>query len=276
MELHQSMIGYFEYIRDTTYIDKYPSTIITLEELRDRIIVEFGSGTCNDAKLLLEQGIVDHRKLFLVESDTYYLVDGLNKIEGCDECPFFYMGECPDDKPDNKKCGSLPNICPKDVLECWFPDEFADFVYANNFLHCAGYKKIDWEVILLQYLIAKIGRTKEEVLLEVKNIQPKDQIKMIIAEAYRILKSPGVFFGRTLSDYLDRNRLKRLQHKPRRSVREEFVIRTIKELQEGRLVGISPEELGHWAEEAGFQKVHTETNPEDWKPIRDFYFRCEK
>jgi hypothetical protein len=257
-----------------TLINTLLLLFIRLENLRYAVFVEFGSGTCNDAKFLIQKVGLNPANLFLIEPDIYYLVDGMNKIEGCDECQFFQMGECPDDMIG---CGRLPNICSEDILDSSFPEGFADFVYANNVLHCLGFRSMKERSAVDCYNITiKLGLPVREKWARAVSRIPQTKIKQAIAEAYRLLRLGGVFFGRTLSDYLDVDCLRELQDKSEKSEKEEFVIRTAMALQNGTLTGVLPLDFESWAKEVGFRKVYTEVKQENWKPVRDFYFRCEK
>lgn len=274
MRNRQSMTGYFEHIGDKTYIDRYPSAVISLGDLRNAVVVEFGSGTCNDAKFLIRKVGIDPASLFLLEPDIYCLVDGMNKLEGCDECPFFQMGECPDDVIG---CGRLLNVYPEDILDNNFPEGFANFVYANNVLHCLGFKGMKERSAIDCYNIAiKLGLPIREEWIRAVSRIPQAKIKQAIAETYRLLRFGGVFFGRTLSDYLNVDCLRELRDKSEKSEKEEFVIRTAMALQDGILIGVLPLDFERWTKEVGFCRVYTEVKQENWKPVRDFYFRCEK
>ena len=146
------------------------------------------------------------------------------------------------------------NLYPGNVLHNYYPDEYFDVVYANNFLHCLSYRTLE----------------------EIGYCNPKDKIKATLKEAYRLLKDDNIFFGRMLSNFLDVDKLHYLELKYDRSEKEEFIRRTGIALKDGALVGISPLELENYAREIGFQKTYIEVKSDGWKPIKDFYFRFEK
>lgn len=59
---------------------------------------------------------------------------------------------------------------------------------------------------------------------------------------------------------------------------EKFVWHTVKTMERGELVGLSRNRFDLFARQAGFSIVQAEMKPQrkPWKPINDFYFRCEK
>ncbi len=77
----QSIPGYFEHIRDKTYIDKYPGSIIRLDDLKHSKIVEFGSGVGNDVNYLISEMKCDPQNLFLIESDIFHFIDTHDNLE---------------------------------------------------------------------------------------------------------------------------------------------------------------------------------------------------
>ncbi len=250
---HQSMNGYFEHVGNKTYIDRYPASIINLKELENAKIIEFGSGTCSDANYLINSLGIAPINLFLMECDMYYLTKGVDKLEGCDTCLFFDSGmyNCTD---DTEHCRVLPNIIPRDILDNHFPDRFADFVYANNFLHSLGYPYMGY-----------YGT----------GFEPKDKIRRVIGEAYRLLKTDGVFFGRTLSDRINTEKLKKLSIQHGLSRKEKFCLRTVDALSRKELIGLACEELVGYGINTGFSIIYIEITVSDWSPISDIYFRFE-
>lgn len=254
---HQLITRYFEYfehIKDKTFIDKYPSTIIRLGELKDTVFVELGSGHGNDVKYLIEDLGLNPANLYLTESDIYYFVDAFDKLEEL-------FGRHYNER----------HFFPRDFLEVslFFSNNFADFIYANNFLHCLGHKTI--------YDNINLALHREKLQDRQVKLKPKDKIKLIFSEVYRILKPRGVFFGRTLSRSLDNERLRGLEAKIKKSEKEEFALKTAKKLKLGQLAGLSELELKMFARDVGFSKSYIEIKEaEEWVPFRDFYFRFEK
>jgi len=265
------MQGYFEHIGNKVYLHNYPETIINLDTLTQGIIVEFASGTCNDAKWMLEQLGINSGNLFLIECDTDWFTDGLDKLEGCSECPYYGSGTyiCHGEKTEY--CRTLPKVEFSDVLYNKLPGLLADFVYANNCLHDFGILGLADRYEFFERMLQGEDVTKDIAK------RKRARIKKGITEAYRLLKSGGIFFGRTLSDYINHERLGILQSKSDTSEKEAFVLKTAQSLQRGILTGLSSEDFTRFAKEAGFSATTClEITPEDWVPVMDFYFRCEK
>jgi len=259
----QSMAGYFEHTKNKTYIDKYPRAVINLSDLRDSIIVEFGSGAGNDIAYLIEHSGLNPCNLFLIDSDIYPFIDAMDRLEKL-------FGKHYDSQHFNWK----------GVLENGFPDEFAEFVYANNFLHCLGYRTLKEEgAVNINAVLERLGPQPPRHIKELyckANLEPEDKARKAVGEAYRILKPNGVFFGRTLSDHIDLERLRNIEDRQKKSEQGEFVIATARALERKELIGLSPRALEAYAKEHGFQRAYTESTPESWSPVRDFYFRLEK
>ena len=234
--ISQSMVGYFEHIKNKIYIDKYPASIIRLDNLRDSIILEFGAGRGNDAKFLIESVGVNPANMFFIESDIFYFVDLVDNLEN-----FF-------------ESSLETHFFPGNVLSNYYPNEFANFVYANNFLHCLGYKTLE----------------------EIKSFEQGDKVRCVFRETYRLLKENGIFFGRTLSDYVDIGCLAFLEDQSYKSEGDKFFIRTAKALQTGELIGISSVTLETYAREVGYNGFYSEIKPRLGKPVEDLYFRIEK
>jgi hypothetical protein len=253
-----NLAAYFNHIKEKTYIDKYPQSIIKLDELKDSTFLEIGSGRFNDAKFLLERGIIDIDSLYLCEPYVFQvfceLVDRIDGMFG-----------------DNYSFRNRHHICHGRIHENEFPDNFSDFVYANNVFHALGYKTLEDELTIRQYEALSIQSQKLPWAL----LAPKQKIKEIVKDIYRMLKVNGILFGRTLSDEIDINLLKKLEAKKEKSEEEKFAILTARAVLEGELIGISPTELESCAKEAGFRHTYTEEK-HTWKPRRNFYFRFKK
>lgn len=272
--LIQNISGYFEHIKNKTYIDRYPSTVINPDELRNGDVMEFGCGFGNDVSFLIENLIVAPNNYFLIESNADCYVetsDRLEKLFFARWNPTQRLDKCflPCDLSDYSDEIAMfemrfqqwihTNLFFGSVLKNNFADNLVDFVYANNFLHCLGYRTIH-----------------EEFRVPLMNFSSLDKIIGVVRESYRLLRHHGVFFGRTLSNQVDLGRLVTLENKLEKSEKEEFVIRTTKALQEGELVGISRSELEAYATDVGFTGIYIEIRESEWKPIIDFYFRFEK
>lgn len=264
-----SMDSYFEHIKNKTYIDKYPSSIIRFNDLRGSVLFEFGAGVGNDARFLLENRIIFPENIFLFEPDIYCVVDL------CDNLEMLLSGY------------GMKHIRPVDVfqdLEFYYSD-IADFIYANNFLHCLGYKST--RDLVAQAFCERIGKgmIKESELpydvvnywRNINNLDNKGKIKKFFELSYKILRSEGVLFGRTLSNKLDYEKLDTFVRKKELSEKEIFIVRTTMALSSGELIGLSSNELLNYASVAGFKKFYFEKKTiSSWSPISDFYFRIEK
>ncbi len=116
-----------------------------------------------------------------------------------------------------------------------------NFIYANNTLHCLDHK---------------------------------EGIQKALSRTFTFLKSKGIFFGRTLSNKINKKRLESIAVPE--SEKQEFALKTARAVQENKLVGILPEELEDMAIGAGFSHTYTESKKHPWKPTEDYYFRFEK
>lgn len=267
----RSMEGYFEHIGDKSYLKSYPPSIIDLRDLTKGVIVEFASGACNDARWMVEVLKVDPKKLFLIECDWYWFVEGLDTLEGCLECDEYGLGSYFCGGKRISCCHPLPEFEFSDVLSNTLPNLCADFVYANNCLHDFGFLGVAERYELFRRALGG------EDVSQNGTQRAKERIQRAIKEAYRLLKSQGVFFGRMLSNYLNQEKFELLRSKSYGSEKEEFVLKTAESLKKGILTGLSLEEFKMLAQEVGFEKtVLFEIQPENWIPVMDFYFRCEK
>ena len=265
-EMHQSLSGYFEKIGDKSYIDKYPQEIINLLDLKG-VIIEFGAGVGNDAKFLIKYLGVNPQNLFFVESDPFYSVSLRDNLEDLLGDAYYSSGRFEEE-----------------VLRNNYPDGLADFIYANNFLHCLGFKTMKEEVLFSIYNIANQIKNKRPEISEnfisrlepMVSIKQKDKVRLVVEEAYRLLKSGGVFFGRTLSKEIDNDKLKLIKEKKNKTRDEIFSLETADALNSCLLIGLSEYQLGEFCINAGFNRYFFTAKNSGWKPTKDFYFRAEK
>ena len=217
----KSIPGYFGHIDDKTYLDRYPPSIIELNRIKDGVLVEFGAGLGNDLLWLIEQGATAERLFYLELDEEAYKIaqEKLGNQFGI----YTYHLLLRDAKNSNLKSGN------------------ANFVYANNMLHC---------------------------------LEDKDGITAVTSEAYRLLVAGGVFFGRTLSAEINITRLEAI--KDPQDNNQRFALQTARALQEGILVGLPARELEDMAKCVGFSDVYTEPRVHEWKPTTDFYFKFVK
>jgi SAM-dependent methyltransferase len=217
----KSLPGYFEHINRKTYLDRYPKKIIRFDELKDKVFIEFGAGSGNDIDWLLTQGF-NPKDMFLIEIDD----------DACSQAM----------KNLNEEFGEYSShILLRDARSSGLKNLFADFVYANNMLHC---------------------------------LETRDNIFLVLKEAFRILRDGGVLFGRTLLENVDKQKLEAISEPKNR--KEKFALLTANALQDGILVGLTEREIKKMAKEVGFSRAYTEIKPWKWKPTTDFYFRFEK
>lgn len=253
--------GYFEYVKDKTYIDAYPPAIMTLDELKGATIVEIGAGTLNDMLLLINNGIIDLDHVFISEPNTAAFCEILDKIEGLRGNNYYAFR-------------NRFRISSKAVPNSEFPDCCANFVYANNVLHSLGYKSLEDELDLRSYE-ERGGEKTARIRKLLKS--PEEKVRDVMIDAFRLLKAGGIFFGRNLTDYVNEDALAKLEAKAVKTKTDEFAIWTAKAVLDGTLIGVSPDEFASWAEQIGFKKAYTEEEPPDQtKPRRNFYFRFEK
>lgn len=143
-----SLRGYFDHIEDKVYIDHYPKSVIKLDELKNQMIVELGGGLGNDARWLLDFG-VRPTNFYFVELDRAVYEQARTQLSMLAEQDHLFL-------EDAKRTSLATGL--------------ADYVYANNVLHCVGS-----EISVLH----------------------------VLEEAYRLLNEGGVLFGRTLHDNID-------------------------------------------------------------------------
>lgn len=256
----QNLATYFDYVKDRTFIDKYPASIVKLDELKGAALLEIGCGRFNDGKFLIEKGIMDPDNLFLCEPYIPAFCEVVDRFDGMFGNGYSFRNR--------------HRFCYDRIDENEFPDGFADFVYANNVLHALGYKTLEIELVLRHYEGVPPQEIPEHAARLI--LTPKQKIKELVKEAHRMLKDKGIFFGRTLSDHIDEDLLQVLEAKEEKSQEEEFAVLTAKAVLEGELIGLSPAELFFYGQEAGFNHMYIEEEPPNWKPRRNFYFRFEK
>ena len=131
----------------------------------------------------------------------------------------------------------------RNAIKSNLKSEFADFVYANNMLH---------------------------------DLENKKNISDLLKEAFRILKKGGIFFGRTLSNEINKKNLQNIMKKKEKNSCEKFSVKIVKAMKDNILIGLQTEELNRMAKKIGFKKTYTKLIPTEWAPTRDFYFRYEK
>ncbi len=217
----RSLPGYFEHINGKTYLDRYPKIIIKISELKNKVLAEFGAGWGNDINWLINNGF-NPKDLFYTEIDDEafeHAIKNLKEVFGV------YSS----------------NLLLRDSRSTGLKENFADFVYANNMLHC---------------------------------LETRNNIMIVLKETYRILKNSGVLFGRTLLNKIDKQKLQSISSP--KDDNEKFSILTAKALHDGILVGLTKDELKKMANQVGFTKVYIELKPWKWKPTTDLYFRFEK
>lgn len=260
------MRGYFSHIGEKTYIDRYPPSIISLEDIQGKTVVEIGCGIGNDA-LHMMRNRVNPENLWLVECNLAYLVEALSRIDDiysnsdavCEQ--FTYQHR---DQYHHMGVADIP-----------FPEGFADFVYCNNVLLCLRGLNLGEELAVMSDKVQTyIPQTRKPPMLDYALLSPKEKMGKLFSEAYRILKSGGILFGRTFSDHVDDERMKALETKDDED--SQFQLRNARQMLRGDLTGISPEELTEIAISSGFRNSLTELKASDWKPVEYFFFRYEK
>lgn len=219
----KSLPGYFKHINKKTYLDRYPDNIVKISNHKGKTLVEIGGGIGNDMLYLLKRGL-NPRDLYFIENDVSAYNEAVKKLKR----QFGFYSD---------------HILYKDAKNTGLKDNIADFVYANNMLHC---------------------------------LKEKEEILAVLREVFRMLQSGGVFFGRTLLNKIDQRRLKNISI-PRNN-EEKFVLQTSKALNKDVLLGLSRAEFKMLALNTGFSEVYTEIKKtlKKWKPIKDFYFRVKK
>ncbi|MBI2676152.1 MAG: hypothetical protein HYX24_06855 [Candidatus Aenigmarchaeota archaeon] len=279
-----SLPGYFEYIGQKTYIDKYPEEIITLEALKGKKLVEFGAGKGNDMRFLIEKVGLRPADVFYTEADSAVFDSVYEELE-----ELFAPDPVENNHLDHihlldaalislayEKAQRSPLGRAIGVMDDFAPESF-DYVYANNFLHCLaqpGRRELPFEV-------RHSGRQRELTgdLAKRCNIHvasPEQRVRRVFYEAYRLLRQKGVFFGRTQHAYIDEKMVIDLHEKSRRTENEEFKLRTAEALTEGKLFGMTEEQIVSYAAGSGFSGHKTKTDHGKNSPAGVIYFRFEK
>jgi len=220
----KSLQGYFKYVGKKTFIDKYPPSIINLEDLYGKIFVEFGGGIGNDMNYLVSVLGLDPKDLYFIDSDKNAFKKAQRRLK-----PLFQPY-------DN-------HLLLLDILNLRLKKNSVDFVYANNFLHC---------------------------------LETKDKVKNSVRKGYEILKDNGIFFGRTTKNYIDREKLKKIEEKSEKSFAEEFIILTTRAFEDSKLLSLSENELEKIAFNVGYKNVKIVPDRETWKPMKDIFFKLKK
>src|SRR3989344_8561102 len=184
----EGLQGYYPHVQDKTYIDKYPASIISLDELQGKSLLEIGAGTLNDMVILIQKQIVQPESIFISEPFIPAFCDSLDKIEAV----------CHDDLYAFK---NKHRISFRPIPNPEFPDLCVHFVYANNVLHSLGYQSLEDELELRIY--RKVGsKVPDEIKQErIKQLSrsPAERVQEIVKEAYRLLQPGGIFFVRNLT-----------------------------------------------------------------------------
>lgn len=283
-----SLPGYLQATHGRTYIDKYPRTIIDIDELRNGVLLEFGPGAGNDLLWLCQHGMAPDR-LFSLEADrAAYAIQSFVLREQLRGFALFHL--------------------PFDLSDSRFPPEGGfDFVYANNVLHCLGnaagiyaattrafghlktggvfFGRTLSDKIDSERLAATITRQEEitrkilaEPIPEVSHFETCEMSFQVGSDTinsqtaiHRLDTADG---KKILSEYIERAERKKQERIS--GTREAFVLSTVNALKDGRLMGVKPEKLEQIARSVGFSETHVEVRKHPWKPTEDFYFRFEK
>ncbi len=252
--------GYFEYVKDKTYIDSYPESIMSLEELKGATILEIGPGTLNDMIFLIKKGLIIPDSVLFSEPSIPAFCSALDKIEEITGEHYAFMNR------HRLSYRGMPNL--------EFPSGIADFVYANNVFHSFGYRSLEDG---LDLRLIEEGKNCDDRRIKDLLKPAKDKVREAVCESYRILKPGGILFGRNLLDKVNLEALSTLEGKRGRTEDEDFAVWTAYAVLSGELIGLSEQEFIMWAREIGFSKAHTQAEPLDSiKPRRNFYFRLEK
>ncbi len=213
---------YFEYIGNKTYINTYPKEIIDISKLNN-VLVELGGGKGNDMHFMLTQLKLNPNNLFFIEKDPEIFLMVEKKLSGLIDKSHLLL---------------------KDALNSKLPNNFANYVYVNNFLHC---------------------------------LESKENIAKQFQEVKRILKKGGVFFGRTLSNKIDEKLLSNFLNSKNLTANQKFFLETALAIENGELLGLSEKEFRNFANTSGFKNAEIQfvTNQKD-RPTKDFYFRVLK
>ena len=252
--------GYFDYLKDKTFINKYPASIITLDELKNKSILEIGSGTFNDMIFLIQNKIISPEDIHMSEPYIPAFCESLDKIEQILGQGYGYKNR--------------QRISFKELPNSEIPDNCVNFFYANNVLHSLNYKSLEDELDL--NMLENGNKISQERIIQLQKTG-KDKIKEVITEAFRILKPHGVLFGRNLTDYVNAELLNQLELKESKSKTDRFAIWTAKAVLNKELTGINPLDFEYLGKRAGFKTTYTEEEPLDKnKPKINFHFRFEK
>ena len=252
--------GYFDYLGSKTYINKYPQSILSLDELRGATILEIGAGVFNDLLFLVNKGITSVDSIMLSEPYIPSFCDGLDKIENLTDQSYAFA--------HRYRISYVPFPNPE------LRSNTINFIYANNVLHSLGYSSLSEDLEKRLFAEKGIGDPKR-----IKQLQqpPIAKIKQVLEDAYRVLTDGGIFFGRNLANFVNEIALRNLKEKEIKTSTDEFALWTAEAVLHGPLIGLSPQEFSQWAVKAGFSKIYTEVEqPDPVKPRINFYFRFQK
>lgn len=276
--------GYFEHIRSKTYIDKYPRTIIDINLLIKRRMIEYGPGAGNDILWLIKHGM-NPENIFSLEPDSE-----AKWIQACSLYPKLHL------------IHRFHHIF-ESVETTTTPENHGfDFVYANNVLHCLEGIEAIFRALrrahshLRQDRGVFFGRTLSHEVDEDRMAEVEILLKKESRFLYERNKRPEyieVYSGSISPEGISSERVVHRRGDPEyylellgfddfRQIenpeyeRLYFALATARALHDGTLVGIPPEELEEMARSVGFKKTYTEIREHAWKPTTDYYFRLEK
>ncbi len=158
-----------------------------------------------------------------------------------------------------------------------FGPESFDYVYANNFLHCLaqpGRRELPPEIrhsVREGELTGDVARR-----YNIGVASPEQRVRRVFYESHRLLRSKGIFFGRTQHAYIDEKVVVELKGKDRRTEDEEFKLRAAEALAEGKLFGMTEEQIVSYAAGSGFSRHVTKRMHGEASPVGVIYFRFEK
>ncbi|MBD3156061.1 MAG: methyltransferase domain-containing protein [Candidatus Aenigmarchaeota archaeon] len=151
----KSLDGYFELIDGKTYIDKYPPSVIKLENLKnDSIFVEFGGGIGNDINFLINSFGLNPKNVYFLDIDNDAYKKAFKRLKD-----FFGLIDY--------------HLLLRDARKSNLKGNFADFVYANNMLHDLENKKNILKILKEAFRVLKkdglfFGRTLSNEINEEK------------------------------------------------------------------------------------------------------------
>ena len=291
LESH-SVDGYFDHTVGKAYINHYPPEILKGIDFANSVSVEIGCGVGNDALYFIQQLGMNPFNMFFVDPDVQGIVETIEKIEK----EVFRVSH--PDSPINQRLEKytlsdfedlseevahfrndfqkfvLSHFHYESILYCTLPAGIADLVYANNVLHCMGYPSREEE--MAAHVFKRTQGHCDEEWSKLATQSPFEKVRKAIEMAYALLKPGGIFIGRCLTPDVYPWRLDLMEETGEDLERIEFIRRTIAEMEKGRIVGIYPAKFETFGYASGFSAICTLMKEESWKPLQDFYFRCER